>query len=312
MRKLYLLRSFIWQFTLLGGIISCHQEPVIPASGIPVTCQVYSIANVNEAVHDTTYYQYTPFGYVSESIYRQWIKNRLAVSTRQQFSYSADHYLMTQTEQTVNDPANGGQSQVTKLYTYTYQDGQLQQVTITDAQSNTTIGYKTYTYENGAIKTYIESNAQKVPTRSYLFNKSGILTGLTESGSTVQIDNKGKIIQKVGANGTSVSYEFDGQGQLLKETTVSAISQSEQSYTYDSNPNWNKTQLLLRGIPTLNLGGSSGVHNITTSGFRLTQNGRVVQDQTLTYQYQYNKANYSLGYSRSDGFRQRIAYANCL
>lgn len=307
MRKLYLI------LILLGGIVGCHQEPAIPASGIPTTCQVFSVANVNEATHDTTYYQYTPFGHVSESLYRQWINNQLTVSTRQQFTYSADHYLMTQAEQMVTNSANGNQTQLTKMYTYAYGDGQLQQVTILDAQSRAPLGYKLYTYEDGTLKTYVETNAQKVPIRSYSFDGSGKLLTLTEPGSTIQVDKStGKIIQRVGADGTNVTYQFDGQGQLVNERTVFATSQSERTYTYDKNPYWNKTQLLFRGIPTPDLGGVTLAHNIATSGFRLTQNGRVVQDLTFTYQYQFNKANYSLGYSRSDGFRQRISYANCL
>ena len=122
----------------------------------------------------------------------------------------------------------------------------------------------------------------------------------------------GKIIKKALQDGSIITYQFDNQGQLITETTVDSLSQTEVTYTYDSAPHWNKTQLLLRGVPSLDLGGHTSIHNIMKSTFRQTQNGRVVKDQAFNYQRTYNKAGYLLGYARSDGARQNIVYANCL
>jgi YD repeat-containing protein len=311
MREIYSARYIFWLIVLLSGAIGCHQEPPIPASGIPKTCQVYSIANVNEGVHDTTYYRYNTFGYVDESTYRQWTNGRLTASLKQSFAYSADHFLTTQMEQSITYPISGNQTQESKNYTYTYQDGLVQQVAITNAQSGQALGFKLYTYENGNLKTYSETNAQKTPVRSYTFDGSGKLTQFTESGSDVTLTN-GKITKRTLSDGKIINYQFDSQGQLTSEKTTSPTSQIERTYTYDNRPYWNKTQLLLRGIPSPDLGGHTNLHNIATSKLNEIQNGRTIRDQPFTYQYDFNKANYSIGYSRSDGFRQRIVYANCL
>ena len=311
MRKIHPLRSLIGLALLLGGAIGCHQEPVIPVSGIPVTCQIYSIANVNEGVHDTTSYHYNSFGSIDERSFRQSINGQLTNSSRQKFVYSADHFLTTLTEQNLSYSSGNSQPQTNKLYTYLYQNGQVQQVEIVDSRSGQPLGFKLYTYENEKLKTYVETNAQKIVIRSYLFDGSGKLTQLTEPGSTLIVTN-GKVTKRTLQDGTVIGYQFDNQGQLLSEITTTLTGQTERSYTYDNRPYWNKTQLLMRGIPVPDLGGHTFLHNISTSRLKQTQGGRTIQDQEVTYQYNYNKANYSLGYSRSDGVRQRISYTNCL
>lgn len=311
MRKIYPIKSLVGLTVLLISAISCHHEPTIPVSGIPVSCQVYSIANINEGVRDTTSYRYNAFGSLDESLFRQWTNGRLNTSNRQTFEYSADHFLTKQTEQNISYSSGNSQSQVSKLYSYSYQDGKVQDVRIADAQSGQTLGFNLYTYENDKLKTYTETNAQKTPIRSYVFDGSGKLTQLIEPGSTVVVTN-GKVTKKTLQDSTVISYQFDNQGQLLSEITTTSTNQTERSYAYDNRLYWSKTQLLFRGIPMPDLGGHAFIHNIITSRFKQTQSGRISQDQGFTYQYNYNKENYSLGYSRSDGVRQRISYANCL
>ncbi|MCK8495799.1 hypothetical protein M0L20_28290 [Spirosoma sp. RP8] len=313
MRKNHFVKHLLWSIVLLSGTIGCHQEPAIPASGIPQTCQVYSIANVNESVHDTTFYQYNTFGHVAESIYKQVTSGRLTASIKQSFTYSADYFLTTQTEQSIVYSASGSPTQEIKSYTYAYQDGLLQQVAITNTQSGQSLGFRLYTYEGGKLKTYAETNAQRTPLRSYTYDGSGKLIQFTDSGIAATITN-GKITKRTLSDGQIIEYQFDSQGQLISEKTTLPASKTERTYTYtyDNRPYWNKTQLLLRGIPSPDIGGHTFLHNIANSRLVEIQNNRTVRDQSFTYQYNFNKANYSTGYSRSDGFRQRIVYANCL
>ncbi|GAB3749312.1 hypothetical protein [Spirosoma pomorum] len=309
MRKLYSLRCPSW-FFLLVAVIGCHQEPTIPASGIPGTCQIFRIANVNKLVRDTTTYAYNSFGHVEEITYRQWRNDTLTNNTRQNFTYSADHFLVSRLDQTTLY-TGGSQTRDNKGYIYTYQDGLIQQVVINNALSGQTIGYNRYTYEGGKVKTYVEANAQQQPVRSYTFDSSGKLTQVTEVGTTTTVGTNGKVATRTLADGTKVGYEFDVQGQLTKDSTIAGSPQVTRRYEYDTNPYWNKTQLLFRGIPSLDLGGHSYVHNLTKTIVKQTLNGRTTPE-TLAYRHTYTKAGYSLGYARGDGFQQRIVYTNCL
>jgi hypothetical protein len=310
MRKFYSLKYSSW-FLLLVAVISCHQDPTIPASGIPGTCQIFRIANVNEGTSDTTTYAYNSFGHVEEITFRQWTKGTLTNNTRQNFTYSADHFLVSRLDQTTLY-TGGSQTRDNKGYTYTYQDGLIQQVVINNALSGQTLGYNKYTYESGKIKTYVEANAQQQPVRSYTFDSSGKLTQVTEAGTITAVVTSGKIRNRKLTDGTQVDYYFDDQGQLTKDSTVAGSPQVTRKYEYDSNPYWNKTQLLFRGVPSLDLGGHSYVHNLTKTTITQTLNGRAVQNQLLAYRHTYTKAGYSLGYARGDGFQQRIVYTNCL
>jgi hypothetical protein len=312
MRKIYSLQCLSW-FVLLTAVIGCHQDPTIPASGIPGTCQIYRIANINEGINDTTTYAYNAFGHVEEITYRQWTKGTLTNNTRQNFTYSADHFLVSRIDQTTLYGANGSQTRDNKGYTYSYQDGLVQQITINNALSGQTLGYNKYTYESSKVKTYVEANAQQQPVRSYTFDSGGKLTQVTDAGTTTTVITNGKISLRTLANGTKIAYQFDGQGQLMgSDSTTSANSQTKRTYLYDNSPYWNKTQLLFRGIPPLDLGGHSYIHNLTDATTTQTLAGRSVQNQSLTYRHTYTKAGYSLGYARNDGFQQRIVYTNCL
>jgi hypothetical protein len=311
MRKIYSLQCLSW-FVLLTAVIGCHQDPTIPASGIPGTCQIYRIANVNEGLSDTTTYTYSVFGHVEDITYRQWTKGTLTNNTRQNFTYSADHFLVSRIDQTTLYGTNGSQTRDNRGYTYSYQDGLIQQVTINNALSGQTLGYNKYTYESDKVKTYVEANAQQQPVRSYTFDSNGKLTQAAEAGTSTAVVTNGKIRARTLTNGAKVNYEFDDQGQLtLRDSTTSTNTQIKRTYSYDNYPYWNKTQLLFRGIPLLDLGGHSYVHNLTRTATELTQNGRTTPE-IITYQRTYTKAGYTLGYSRGDGAKQRIVYTNCL
>lgn len=313
MREFY-AKKYLFCFALLViGAVGCHQEPVVPMSAIPPTCQIYRVANLNEGVRDTTTFQYNSFGSLTETNYRQWINGVLAASTVQKFTYSNDYYLTTQTDQTTIYSTGGNISnQTSKTYTYTYQDGQIQQVAIINAQSGQPIGFRLYTYENSTIKTYVETDAQKKPIRIYTFDGRGKLTQFAEQGIGTDTPANGKITGKTLADGTKINFVFDSQGQLLSETSTTSTSQTVRTYSYDQKTYWNKTQLLQRGIPPLDLGGHTPVHNLVSSSVKQTLNGRIIQDQTFNYQLKYNDAGYVLGYARSDGAQQKIVYANCL
>ncbi len=312
MRKLYLPEYLSWFVFLLSGIAGCHQEPLIPASAIPQTCQIYRVENIDEGVRDTTTYSYTSFGHLEKTTYRQWVNNFLTVNTTQKFTYDENHFLTAQVDQATTYTSGGNRMQRNKAYTYTYQENQIRQITINDILSGQTLGYRKYSYENGKLKTYTETNAQNEAILTYTFDGTGRLTQFTGSGITSAVVTNGKIAKKTLQDGTTIIYEFDSQGQLIKETTTSDTAQTERTYTYDKAPYWDKTQLLLRGIPLLDLGGHTFIHNVTANKIRQTLNGRIIQEQEFNYQRTYTKAGYSLGYGRSDGARQNIVYANCL
>lgn len=311
MRKIYSLRYLFWLGLWLTGSISCHQEPALPVSVIPITCQIYQIANIDEGVRDTVTYTYNSFGHVEESTYRQRVNNVLTTSTKRNFTYSADHFLLTQVIQTTAYTTNGSQTQDNRNYAYTYQDALIQRVAIRNASSGQSLGFNEYVYENGRLKTYTETNAQNAVIRSYTFDGVGKLTQFQESGTAATVTN-GKIAKRTLQNGAVTTYEFDNRGQLVRETTNSVANQTERTYAYDNTRHWNQTQLLLRGIPSLDLGGHTFIHNLAKSTVKQTQNGRLIQNQIFDYTpISPTKDGYLLGYFRSDGAQQRIVYANC-
>ena len=313
MREFYAKSFFSWLLILVVGAVGCHQEPVVPTSAIPLTCQIYRVATINEGVRDTTTFQYNYFGNLTEMNYRQWVNGALATSSVQKFAYTNDYFLTIQTDQTTIYPTGGNiPNQTSKTYNYIYQDGQVQQVAINNTQSGQPVGFWQYTYENGSVKTYIETDAQKKPVRTYTFNGAGRLTQFAEQGTGADTPANGKITGKTLADGTKINFVFDSQGQLLSETSTTTTGQTVRTYSYDQKPYWNKTQLLQRGIPPLDLGGHTPIHNVISSSVKQTLNGRIVQDQRFTYQLKYNDAGYVLGYARSDGAQQKIVYANCL
>ncbi|QJW90787.1 hypothetical protein HNV11_16075 [Spirosoma taeanense] len=311
MKKHYSTRLFL-SFILLAGAIGCHQEPIIPKSAIPGTCQIYRIAVVNEGIRDTTTYIYNGFGHVEEVTYRQWTNGIMTTNSRQNFTYSADHYLVSQVDQTTAYTAGGSSTRDSKGYIYTYQDGLIQQVAIGNALSGQTLGYTKYTYENGKLKTYVETNAQQQPVRSYTFDGTGKLVQVNEAGTTTAVVTNGKITKRILNNGTTIAYQFDNKGQLVSDSTALAGSQIMRTYSYDNYPYWNKTQLQFRGIPSPDLGGHTFVHNLIANTIVQTQNGRFVQNQKFEYRRTYTKTGYTLGYARSDGARQNIVYTNCI
>ncbi|QJD78880.1 hypothetical protein [Spirosoma rhododendri] len=309
MRKRYAIRALGLLIALTGVNIGCHQEPAVPKSAIPLTCQIYQIAAVEENVHDTTTFTYDAFGSLTESHFRRWWLDTLNTRLRQTYSYNADHYLTIRVDQ----QDRLGRSTERRSYDYSYQDGLIRQVVVKDYQSGQITGYLDYEYDNGKLKTYKESNSQKTVLRQYTFDTSGKLTDYQDPDqlTSAQVTN-GKIVSKLFKNGARVASTFDSQGQLISETTLAGTAETKTTYTYDNEPYWDKTQLRLRGIPIVDMGGHMNVHNLTSVAVQQTVGGRVTQARTLTYRNAYNQARYLFGYARSDGAQQRTIYANCL
>ena len=313
MKKLYWQRSCRWAIMLLTGAIGCHQDPFIPQSAIPNLCRIDQITTINESTRDTTTFLYNTFGLIEKSIYRQWVSGQLTNKFEQNFSYTADHYLLTQVERTATRSSNGLLMQQNRVYTYTYQDGRLQRVSIVDNLSNARISFKDYEYEGDKLKTYTESDGSQKLIRRYKFDGAGKLIGYEDPNSGVSsLITNGKITQRILQDSTLVMYSYDSEGQLIQQISNKASQRIQYTYTYDANPYWAKTQLQFRGIPTPDLGEPMQLHNLKQWNLRLYQSNKLVGEQTLTYSHAYNKQGYSLGYGRSDGVRQINYYSNCL
>lgn len=308
MRKIYTTNVLVWFVAWACVSVGCHQDPAIPKSAIPLTCQVYQIAAIEEDVRDTTTFAYDAFGSLTESYFRRWYRDTLTIRLRQSYSYNADHYLLVRVDQ----QDRLGSPSEKRSYEYSYQDGLVRQVLIKSYLSpSQTLGSLDYAYENGKLKTYTERNAQQTILRQYTFDASGKLTAYQEPDqlTNAQVVN-GKIVSKTFKNGTSVTSTFDSQGQLSSETTTLGTAETTTTYTYDNEPYWDKTQLRLRGVPVVDMGAHTNVHNLMSVQVKQTLNGRA-RSQTLTYRNAYNQARYLLGYARSDGAQQRTIYANC-
>lgn len=307
MRTDYFTYYMSWLILLGSTLVGCHQEPAIPRSGIPPTCQIYQIATINESNRDTTTYAYDTFGALTESYYRQWNGSKLTTALRQTYAYDANHYLNLRVDQQTVP----GSLPIIKSYTYNYADDKLRQIVVKNYQSSQIAGTYDFSYEGNSLKTFSETDGQQT-LRKYTFNASGKLTDYQDvSVSTAQIAN-GKVVSKrMNPGSILVTSTFDSQGQLLNETTVNNGVQTVRTYTYDQAPIWTKTQLRFRGIPDIDFGGHSAIHNVATTTVEQTQNGRITQQQTYTYRNVYNASGYLLGYARSDGARQVLIYANC-
>ncbi|NID10207.1 hypothetical protein [Fibrivirga algicola] len=313
MMKRYLILYRILTVLILSGLVGCHQTPLVPVTAIPLTCQLYQLTTINEGIRDTTTYLYNDFGHVLESSYRKWVNAKLATRTKKSFTYSYDHFLLTQIEQTTNFLATGGQTQDDKGYVYDYIDGKINKVVIRNNVTGVTILVQQYQYENDVVKTVTELNGTQLLLRRYMFTSDAKLVKYEEPSLFIITEvNNGKITKKVGNNGTTINYQFDNQGQLINETTTSASEQTIHLYDYDTAQYWGKTQLRLRGFPVIDFGGASLLHNLLVDDLQVIQNGRVTQKRKLTFNHIYTKGGYSLGYGRSDGAQQRNTYSNCL
>ncbi|GAB4027370.1 hypothetical protein GCM10028773_58520 [Spirosoma koreense] len=284
----------------------------MPKSAIPFTCRIGQLISIDEATRDTTTFSYNAFGNVERSLYRKWVSNQLVNNTEQTFSFTADHYLFTQSDRITTRSSNGNQSQEIKGYLYTYQNNKLQEVKLNNGLNNATIGYKQYTYEGDLLKTYTETDGNKSIIKRYTYDGTGKLMKLETPTSKIStVITNGRISQQVYPDSTINTYEYDSQGQLIKQITTFSGSRSQYMYTYDNNPYWTKTQLNQRGIPSPDLGEGIQVHNLKTSTFQRYLNDKLILEQKLTYNHAYNKQGYSQGFGRSDGFRQVNYYTNC-
>ncbi|WP_111631512.1 hypothetical protein [Larkinella arboricola] len=315
MRKIYLIKSlFSIAAMILIGLVGCHQEPLVPTSTIPLACQLNQLVTLNEDSRDTVSYSYDSFGHVVKSVIRQWNKGQLTNSTEHSFFYTADHYLNNEIERVMTRYTDGSQFRIDIGYQYDYQDEpkRVRSVRIFNNSSNETIGFKEYIYQGTTLKTYTETDGNRGILKRYTYDGSGKLIQLEQpnSGIITKI-SAGKIVQKNYPNGTTILLEYDNLGQLKKQTVKTSSEQLVYTYTYDSKPYWNKTQLLFRGGISPNLGEHSSVNNLLTYSYQRYQYNTLISEQKLTYNHAYNKEGYSLGYGRSDGVRQLTTYTNC-
>lgn len=308
MRKYATFRWLVWAFTGIYVSTGCHQEPAVPQSAIPLTCRIDQTATVNETLRDTTSFVYNAFGSITESTYRQWWQDTLTVGLRRNYTYNADHYLTVRIDQHTRPR----QTPDVQSSTYTYQNNLVQQVVIKNDQTGQISGFLEYTYDGGKLRTYIERNGQQTELRRFTFDATGKLTDYREPSALLLAQVAGgKVVLKLLKDSTRVASAFDDQGQLISETTTAGRTETKLTYRYDNEPNWDRTQLRLRGIPEVDRGGHAPVHNLLSLTIQQTVNGRVTQSRTLTYRNVYNSARYLLGYARSDGAQQRNSFVNC-
>jgi YD repeat-containing protein len=312
MKKQYILKGLCWLLVGVSGLVGCHQEPVLPESAIPTTCQVYQRINIDENVRDSTLYTYNSFGLIERTSYQRFVGRQVVTKIDQAFTYTGDHYLSTQIDRTTTWDANRNSSQQNKGYTYTYKEGRIDQVAIVDNSFGTRLGFRQYTYEGDKLKTYTETDGNAILTRRYTFDDTGKLVNYEEAGLSQAIVSNGKIVKRVYANGTAIDYTYDAEGQLKTQINTAPNSRQEATYSYDNRPYWDKTQLRLRGIPTPDLGDHVQRHNMTAYSFKQVQNGQTTNQRNFSYEHNYNKAGYSRGFSRNDGARQINLYSNCL
>ena len=311
MKKLYVMKCLCWLLFGFNGLVGCHQDPLLPDSAIPTTCRIYQLVNIDEGVRDTTLYAYNNFGLIDKTTYRRWANGQLVTKIDQDFTYTVDHYLLTQIDRTTTRTASGNLTQQNKGYTYAYKDGRVDQVAIIDNSFGTKLGFRQYTYEGDKLRTYVETDGNTTLVKRYTFDGSGKLSAYEEPGVTSTLSN-GKIVKRVYSNGITTSYTYDTEGQLSTQVTTSSTGVLETNYSYDNRPYWNKTQLSLRGIPAPDLGEHVQQHNLFSYSYKQSQNGQITSQRSFSYKHDYNKVGYSQGFSRSDGARQITYYSNCL
>lgn len=313
MKKTYTIKCLCWLLFGFYGIIGCHQEPIIPQSAIPPSCRLYQLVNINEGVRDTTVYVYNDFGLIAKITHRKWANGQSDTKIDQDFTYTADHYLLSQVNRTSSRAANGNLIQQAKGYNYTYKDGHIEQMTIVDNASGTKLGFKLYTYEGDKLKSYEETDGNRTIIKRYTLDATGKLMNYEEPGSGVIATlTNGKIVKRLSPNGTTVTYTYDLKGQLTQQVISSGTGRVEYTYSYDSMPYWDKTQLRLRGIPSPDLGEHIQLNNQILYSSKRYQDEQLISEQSFSYKHDYNKNGYSRGYGRSDGARQINYYSNCL
>ncbi len=319
----------IFLFTLLAAVAGCHQDPAVPGSIIPATCQLGMIETIDESTsaNGNTSAQtslYNAFGSVVSESFRRRQGTATTATTATwdaRYTYDADKFL-TAYEQT------GGPG-IRETYQY---DGtkRLTKVQRTAAGGNQTVDY---TYSGDKVSEYTVKNSAGVATARYTF-AAGILTGVTVSNGSATVTG-GKIMSRAYTDGASCTYQFDAQGRMTGLDSTRGTAKHQFVFSYDTRNYAPNASLQQRGWPKpdLDLGGINPVSALTalaTSGVRLDQlgnsrlagnlasvtyrlftNGVAGAPVVTTYQYAYNSQNFPRGFSRSDGFRTKYYYTNC-
>ncbi len=313
-------------YILLTALAGCHQNPAVPGSIIPATCQLGMIETVDEspAAEGNTSVQtslYNAFGSVVTESFRRKQGATTTGTWEARYTYSEDKFL-TAYQQT------GGPG---IAETYQYDDAKrLTKVQRTAAGGNQTMDY---TYSGDRVSEYTVKNSAGVTTARYTFS-GGTLTGVTFSNGSATVSG-GKITSLTYTDGASCTYQFDAQGRMTGLDSTRGPARYQFTYTYDSRTYAPNASLRQRGWPNpdIDLGGINPVGALTalaTSGVRLDQlansrlagnlssvtyqlftNGVAGTPVITTYQYAYNSQSFPRGFSRSDGFRTKYYYTNC-
>ncbi|AQG81621.1 hypothetical protein [Spirosoma montaniterrae] len=302
----------------LAALPGCHQEPDLPASIIPASCQLGLVELVEQDYQVRTNNQYDAFGQLKKVDY-QFVMPSLNYTAQTVHTYSSDRYL-TNSVETVTYVGRQPQSGdvVSTRTTYQY-DGTPKQISRVE-YAYTTAGGRTYSdtdeylYTNGRLTTYQTKNSGGEVIRKYTFGTDGKLQAYSDGSVWTNTVTNGKITKREKpGDGSVITCAFDSKGQRLQleETYPATKRRIVTQYTYDDRLNPALAQLKRRGFPDLDLGGSTQVNNQTAIRTQTYQNDALISDVTQTMRHTYNAAGYSLGSASSTGARIRNYYTNC-
>jgi hypothetical protein len=284
---------------MINCLIGCYKDPTLPNSLIPLGCRISQINTIDSTSQHTYNYQYDNLG--NRTI------ETLDKANQRVFKFDSKNlYILSQT---VNN--------VTLSYQYDSLATGKRITRITGGSSN-----YTYLYEGDNLKSYISVKNDTTSNYSFL---NGKFTGLSVSPGNINYVITGEKISKMSDNiGNIVNYTYDSKGQVtIADYIYPSGDHMLVTYTYDDKNFYGNSRLLARGFPGSAATGQIGpglddfgrsiqINNVKTQTLKYyKKNSDTPTILVITYQHQYNKENYSLGYGRSDGARVRYQYTNC-
>ena len=292
----------IFLFTLLAALVGCHQDPAVPDSIIPATCQLGMIETINEGAFTRLTTFYNPFGSIVKQSYQSFENQVIKSGWDAEYSYDADRYLIS-----YGQTPTGTGTPVRETYSYEGDPKRLRQAQRTGPAGSQTTDY-TYAGNNVSAIT-VKTSAG---TSTYTFGTDGRLTSATVASVSAVSVSGGKIRQQTYPNGTSVNYEYDTDGQLLRrDSSWAGGNKIQENYTYDKQPFAENANLRQRGWPIVDLGYRLRVNNDLTFSRQRFTNGVQTGQEIYRNQHEYNKGGYSRGFSVTDGYRTKYYYTNC-